>query len=221
MSTHKYLLSRDFQKENRIDESKFLSDLSYEINITVPLVSIEINEDEVIFKFENDLSSNEIDLLTRLVNEHDPDDIHFDRLVIINDEKDPGVHGGTTTAREWMIRDLNKIYGSNTKSWITLENNCFSLSKGYYFITGLCPTLNVGKNKIRLFDVTNNKAIFYGTNSTQGKNTLMGYLNVNNNGDKFRIEQCCQKTRLQTGFGVADNFGGPEIYTSITIKKNY
>ena len=56
--------------------------------------------------------------------------------------------------------------------------------------------------------------------STKNSNILIGYFRVPAAGASYRIEQYCQRDRSQTGFGVATNFGGPEIYTQVTIKKH-
>ncbi len=220
MTTCEFSLSKDFKKDNSIDKVKFIHDIQIQKEFTSELINIDVNDDQVILKFENELSVREQELLREVVETHEPCCCDFDRLAILSDEKEPGVNGGDSVEREWITRDLNKLHGSNIDLWITLNTNTFTLAEGSYFLTGTCRTLNVGKNKLRLFDVTNNKPVFYGMNSTKSSNTFIGYFKVPLNGPEFRIEQCCERARLQTGLGVADNFGGPEIYSQITIKKN-
>lgn len=120
---------------------------------------------------------------------------------------------------EWRTRTLNTVHGSNVNFWVTLAGNEFTLEEGHYFIAANARTFNVGNNQLRLFDVTNNVPVFYGENSDNKLAILKRHLLVPTNGPVFRLEHRCETTQADTGFGVANGFGGPEIYTQVKIQQ--
>ena len=108
MSTYTYSLSKDFTSSHQIDDVKFIHDLQLQSEITTPLVNIDKQGDNVIFKFDHDLSEREQELLLEIIHNHDSCDTIYDRLVILSDEKEKGVHGGSVEKQKWLTRDLNK-----------------------------------------------------------------------------------------------------------------
>lgn len=217
--SYQYLLSVDFLQSHEINDTIFICDLQAHPEITAQLTSIQVEDDNVFLQFDRELTDEEKSSLLEIIHNHNPNNTDFDRFALLSDEKPAGTNGGDVEGQRWLIRDLNKITGSNINSWITLNSNTIILIPGYYFISGILPTLNVGKNQSRLYDITNDRALVYGNNSTSKTNQIIGHFRINSSTCSLRLETFCQRSRLKTGFGVAINNGGPEIYSCITIKK--
>ena len=173
----------------------------------------------VVILLEFSFSVPEISVRVALVAAHGPASDQFESVSILTDERGTGEDGGTFTSGSWQRRDLNTIHGSNVNNWVMLSNNKFSLIEGHYFVSANARSYNSGNNQLRVFDVTNDAPLFYGENSTNNIAILKHHLTVASGWQTFQLEHRCSVTQADTGFGVANSFGGPEIYTQLKIQQ--
>lgn len=218
-STYNYSLENDFSASHNIKVVQFVLEIQNESAITKTLTNIGVDGDSVSFIFESSLSGPEISALDALVEAHIPQSDQYDTVALLTDERGTGEDGGTFTSGAWRVRALNTLHGSNINTWLTLSVNEFSLAQGHYFLSANARSYNVGNNQLRIYDVTNDTSLFYGENSTNNFALLKHHLTVTDEWQVFRLEHRCSITQTQNGLGVANNFGGPEIYTQIKIQQ--
>lgn len=140
----------------------------------------------------------------------------------VRDEKPSGTVGGTGTAGAWNIRTLNTIK-SNTITNASLSSNNISIPSGKYRIKASAPAYMCNTSKLRLFNVTDNIVIDYGTNDHQ--NAIYGGTGI----EEISIEISLSKQteiRLDHYIGVTtggtQTLGiavslGTEVYSKIEI----
>lgn len=146
----------------------------------------------------------------------------------IKDVKSTNTNGGTFTNEEWITRDLN-ILNNIGNTVDNLISNTFTLINGLYFIQVSAPAYGCGGNKIRLFNITDNEVVTYGTSEystfldlvngidTTSRSTLSITINITDT-KTFRIEHRCEITQTDNGFGRATGWGD-EVYTVVNITK--
>lgn len=86
------------------------------------------------------------------------------KVATVVDAKSRGTDGGTATSGIWNIRTLGELIDDN--NLLTFSANKFKLVLGTYFFYIECPAYNVGQHQARLFDVTNNAAVLWGSSET-------------------------------------------------------
>ena len=116
---------------------------------------------------------------------------------------------------------------------VTIASNQFTLGAGNYLIRWQCPAVQVERHQTRFFDVTG-AAAFGSGSSERSTKAMTGYPAETNRvtnksfgaqrvtpvaSNTYRIEHYCTNTISGFGFGIAANFGRPEIYTIIEIFK--
>ncbi len=218
-SAYNYSLENDFIVAHLIHVLQFSLEVQNNENITPNLINIGVEGDTVTLTFDAPLSGGEMAELDTLVETHSPGSDQFDYIAVLSDEKATTINGGTFTSGAWQTRELNTVHGENVDYWVTLSGNEFTLSDGYYFLTVNARSSDVGNNQLRLFDVTNNAPVFYGENSDNKIAFLKNHLTVGEIGPVFRIEHRCDTTQADTGFGIANGFGGPETYTQVKVQQ--
>jgi hypothetical protein len=82
--------------------------------------------------------------------------------VIFADQKAQNTAGGGATSGSWQTRTLNQI-GDADSIGASLLNNEFTLPTGRWLIEWRAPAYLVNGHKSRLFSVTENQAIAYGS----------------------------------------------------------
>ena len=213
-----YLL-QDFLPQNvTLSQTRFLMDIQKTTSIDATLLNIEDTDDSVILNFDRELTPEQEATIQTLLSNHTGNDI-FDTIAYVNDQKPAGVHGGTFQNRIWVERELNTVLGNNIDVWLTLQGNHIILEPGYYTIDGTFRSGRVGNNQVRLRDVTRDEIVFYGPNSSSDEARISGSFYVPNVGPEFAFEHQGRNTKIRTGLGIANNFGGPEIYSQVRVSK--
>ena len=153
----------------------------------------------------------------------DKGDRGLSQIAYIRDEKTSGVAGGTCTASAWNTRILNTLGGDT--SFITLQNNRFTLTPGKYFIEASTPGYQVGMTQAKLKVIETNEDVLVGS-STFSHNTSPSVVHSQIQGEviieqtsTFEVQQNCALTRNLSGLGVPSSFGLKEVYTQVKIIK--
>lgn len=139
--------------------------------------------------------------------------------VIVRDDKAQNTSGGTFTSGAWQKRTLNTLI-DNAGYGASLLSDEFTLPAGKWLIKWSATAFAVSRHQSRLYEVTGNTVVEYGTsessNNTSGSsNASVGQaVQTNSAATKYRIEHKCQTTVATEGFGRADNFG-PERYSFV------
>lgn len=152
-------------------------------------------------------------------------------LIILRDQKASTTDGGTFTSGAWQTRDLNTEV-CDTGNHCTLAGNQFTLDDGVYRITARAPAHRVDPHQIRLFDVvaaavvSEGGLLAYGANAdtiTTADDITIAHLvfrfTVTAGPRAYTIQHRCTTTRATDGFGSANSFGGPEIYTEVILER--
>ena len=160
----------------------------------------------------------------------DPLDIAppFRNYAILKDVKSEGTDGGTFTANQWQVRDLNtEYYDPDGIVALDTSTNIFVLQAGYYFIRFSAPARRVDKHKAVLFRESGTQTIFAHGSSEDSQSTdnfttrsfgvwrgqISGTVNL-------QIRHRCTSTRANNGLGHNVN-AGEELYTIVEIFKEF
>jgi hypothetical protein len=141
------------------------------------------------------------------------------------DSKASGTNGGTFTQGAWQARTLTALaYDSHGLLAAPASGTNFSLPAGTWLIEAQAPAYQVQSHQLRLYNVTAAAVTAHGiTSRTSGANTQsdasLAAVVVLSGATVFRIEHRCSDTTNNTGFGLAANFGGNEIYTMVKVTK--
>lgn len=141
-------------------------------------------------------------------------------LIIIRDEKATASDGGTFLMSAWRIRDLNAVNLDTGSHVVSLASNVLTIPAGTYRCRIRCPSVGVGPNLARLYDVTNAAVIMEGSNDNSRVGTtttsyceIVGRFTLTAN-TAIRVEHKCTSTTATSGFGLATSFSGDaEVYT--------
>lgn len=152
-------------------------------------------------------------------------------IIILRDQKGSGTDGGTFTNGAWRTRELNTEV-VDTGGYCTVAANQFTLANGVYRILASAPGHKVDHHQIRLFDVvaggvvTEGGVLAYGMDVDADNvgdhatvSTLMFRFTVTAGPRAYEIQHQCQTTRATDGFGHANSFGGPEVYTEVRLER--
>ena len=144
------------------------------------------------------------------------------KIAYVKDVKASGVNGGTCNT-SWQTRDLNNLSGDSGVA--SVSGNVITLSAGTYHIDAQVPGYFAGVHMAKLVNAATGVEVSWGTNShshpsagslthsvIQTKVTVTESLSL-------VIQHRCAIERLNQGFGLANGFGGPEVYTSVKIEK--
>lgn len=147
--------------------------------------------------------------------------IPINRTAYLKDLKASGTSGGTFTSGAWQTRTLNTIEGDS--SFLDLDTNEFTLTKGIYDYTVAAPAAECITHKARLYNVTDGAIQDDGINqyAPSGNATtsiVKGRITITEP-KTFRVEHRCSTTRNTNGFGPSTSFGDDEVYTVVEITK--
>jgi len=145
-------------------------------------------------------------------------------IAIFSDEKTNGTSGGTFTNGAWRTRDINTT-NTNTINGCSLSSNQITLAAGTYLIKAKVPAYQVNSHKGSLYNTTDASYTLYGTSESAGNGAydpthsfIEGIFTIA--GSKvFEIKHICQSSISTNGFGLANSFSVPEIYTQIYIER--
>lgn len=145
------------------------------------------------------------------------------QVAFVKDVKADNTNGGTFTSGAWQTRDLNTLEDSD--SIVTsVSSNQFTLPAGQYELIGTADAHATGQHQTR-FENTSDSTFKYGTSSYSdggngGNDPSFTYWEFTIASSKtFELQHRCTITAASNGFGVANNFGGGEIYSQVIIRK--
>jgi len=206
-------------------------DIQEHAGITADFVSIRDTGIMTIITFSRSLTVSEKDILDTLISTHNPNSypppIEVGHIATMTDNKLPGTNGGTFTKGSWVTRDLNTVNGINVGSWISLTNNTFILLPGTYIIQASAPAHNVGGHSIRIYNVSESTVVLEGSNAvannnkssimTQTISSITGTIVVTGSLQTFTLQHRCSNSYDTSGLGVANGYGGSEIYSIVSV----
>ena len=144
------------------------------------------------------------------------------KIAYVKDVKASGVNGGTCNT-SWQTRSLNDVSGDS--GVVSVSNSIITLSPGTYHIDAQVPGYFAGVHMAKLVNAVTGVEVSWGTNAhshpsagslthsvIQSKITVSESLSL-------VIQHRCAIERLNQGFGLANGFGGPEVYTTVKIEK--
>lgn len=145
-------------------------------------------------------------------------------VAYIKDQRASGVHGGSCVlATGWNTRQLNSLSGDT--SFISLSNNQIILQPGKYIFEAHAPAYAVAQHQAKLKSISGGNDVLYGTtmvsnptNASTAHSVITGEIVISET-TIFEIQHRCAAEKLNFGFGIAANFGTPEIYTQVKIIK--
>lgn len=144
-------------------------------------------------------------------------------MMHVQDHKSGTTFGGAFTTGAWRTRDLNTIIINNING-ASLSTNIITLPAGKYYIEAEAPAAYIYIHKIRVYDLTANAALFYGTTQrsdltypgmTPSKGAKTVDLLVQSN---ISLQHSAYGSHAD-GFGIGYNEGGVNIYSDLKIWK--
>jgi len=145
---------------------------------------------------------------------------------LLADVKGSGTNGGTFTSGAWQTRNLTtEVHDSAGIVTLNATTGNFTLGNGTYRIAASAPALFVSSHQARLFNVTGNSVVAYGTSEysntadAQTRSFVDTVVAITSGPTVFRLEHRCFTTRSNTGFGGNVGFGGDEIYSTVRIER--
>lgn len=141
--------------------------------------------------------------------------------ILIIDQKDYNVGGGTFTAGSWQTRDLTDII-TDTGGNASLSANEITLAEGTYECYIRCPAFNVRRHIARLQKTNGGGSVVilgsseHSVSYGQTESVIVGRFTVAEN-DKFKVQHMGQQTQSTTGFGINNNF--TDVDNTYTIAK--
>jgi len=144
--------------------------------------------------------------------------------MIAVDQKAANTSGGTTTAGTFLTRNLNTIL-SNTIAGATVTANQFTLPAGNYNIKWWAPAYNCARHKSKLRNITDAVDVAMGSSeyalgTADVQTSSFGSVDVSLGSAKtFEIQHRVQNAQTGDGFGVAANFGVPEVFTIVEVTR--
>ncbi|AYV86023.1 MAG: hypothetical protein Solivirus3_23 [Solivirus sp.] len=218
MTEYDYSLSTDFPAPHEVSETQLIEQIHLS-TISGTLDSIDVSGDTVALTFVDPLSGGDKTTLDGIVAAHVPQPEIYDSTAIIRDEKSTTTNGGNLTQGVWTTRNLNTTYGYNVYFFVSVASNIFTLQPGHYLISAVVKSSGIGTNQLRIYDVTNSAPLFYGNNSTGDDSDLQGYINTDTV-NQYSLQQFAAGSSVITnGLGVANSFGGPEVYVDVRIEQ--
>ena len=151
------------------------------------------------------------------------------QIMLVEDQKESSVHGGTFTNGAWRSRDLNTVL-VNTIVGATLQNNQITLPPGTYDVSAKAPAYGVGKNVAILADSANNllltgtSAFSYTVYPSQVTSDILGRI-VLVTSTVIQVLHLGEQTLATNGFGISHYMSSTyaplvnNVYTRILIRK--
>lgn len=146
----------------------------------------------------------------------------YGQLMIVAHEVASGANGGDFNNGAWLTRPINTLR-YNAITGATLAANQITLPAGRYRILANSHANDVGQHQARLWSVSDNAALIYGTTTygsggAESDSVINGVITLAAT-KVIRIEHRCKNGNLGDGFGAAAGFGGKEVYAIMEIEK--
>ena len=146
------------------------------------------------------------------------------QVMHVQDQKPAGTSGGTFTSGAWRTRDLNTV-NANTIPGAILANNQVTLPAGTYDITASAPGYRTDYHCIALFSVTANSELANGTPEhasnayqVQNRSFLVARITLPAT-TVMELRHRSTVTQSTNGLGNSANFGLPEVYSILFIRR--
>lgn len=132
------------------------------------------------------------------------------RWAVIEDQKTAGTAGGTFTSSAWRTRVLNTIVYDSGGIVASLASNQIVFGAGTYLLFAIVPAFTTNRHQTRLYNATAASVTQVGTNAfnTGSAATTSSYIVgvfVANGTDAYEVQNQCQNTQADNGFGVSIN----------------
>ena len=144
--------------------------------------------------------------------------------ILIRDEKANNTQGGTFTSGIWHTRDLNTIV-DDAGNHASLAANQITLAAGTYRVKAKTPAFDVSSNRCKLYNITDTSDIIPGSSNYAApggdvfNNAPLAGRFIINSPKVLELQHRSSGFKVNTGYGVATNFGEVEIYSSIEFWK--
>lgn len=146
-------------------------------------------------------------------------------MIILEDRKATGTHGGDFNNGAWRTRDLNTEV-TDAGGYCALAANEFTLAAGTYRIRAKAPAYAVNAHQARLYSVTGAAALAYGSSEVAGAgddtqtSSEIEYYGSFLISTTLRIEHACETTNAGDGFGQGTNLAATEVFTQVWIERH-
>ncbi len=144
-------------------------------------------------------------------------------VAYLKDIKPNNTTGGGCTAGSYAKHDLTTIEGNS--SLVTLASSEFTLKAGTYELNGYSTMSSANRHRAKIRNITTGTDAILGdsaytTSSTNvhTKSFFDGIIVVPSD-QTFQLQYRCETTDSSDGLGVASNFGEPELFALVKIRK--
>ncbi len=144
-------------------------------------------------------------------------------VAYLKDIKPNNTTGGGCTAGSYAKHDLTTIEGNS--SLVTLASSEFTLKAGTYELNGYSTMSSANRHRAKIRNITTGTDAILGdsaytTSSTNvhTKSFFDGIIVVPSD-QTFQLQYRCETTDASDGLGVASNFGEPELFALVKIRK--
>ncbi len=136
----------------------------------------------------------------------------------LHDSKATTTDGGTFTLGAWRKRTVTE--DQDTGNNVSVASSVITLEAGTYDCLITCPAYAVTLHQARLYNTADTAVTIYGTNGRAPTgadahmvdSVIRGRFTITAQ-KTFEIQHRGSSTNADTGFGIANDFGGDEIYT--------
>lgn len=146
------------------------------------------------------------------------------QIIHVQDEKAPGVPGGTFTAGSYLVRMLN-VVKTNSIPGASLAGNQITLPAGTYELDASAPAQFVYGHKAIFYNVSDAQTTLVGqiayADKTYGGasvSRVVGRFSIAAQ-KTFELRHRCTSTYATSGFGQSLKFGDVEIYSDVIVRK--
>lgn len=143
--------------------------------------------------------------------------------ILLQHQTASGVNAGTCTSGAWRTVPLtNEVY--DTGSNCSLSSNQFTLAAGTYEAWALSPYADVtARVQCRLYNTTGSTVLCYGESvySTGAivESKILGDVFTIAASQALELQQQCDATGTNFGFGVANSFGNTNIHAQVFLRR--
>jgi hypothetical protein len=144
----------------------------------------------------------------------------------IVDRKAPDQGGGNFASGAWRTRDLNTIRFDIGDNVVSVNAGEVRIKAGRYHCSASAPAYRVRRHQMRVFNVTDNQVIGYGTSEysdsgtgpAQNRSMIEFYLELDQE-SAIRLEHICHTSLNTHGLGVNSSFGGESVYATLSCER--
>lgn len=144
--------------------------------------------------------------------------------ILIREEQATGVDGGTFTSGAWRTRALN-TETVDTGSHAAVAASQVTLQAGTYRFRGWTVGYDCDNHQCRLQNITAGTTVAFGSNNRSKNTDAGGHPSLIEGrftiaaATVFELQHRCQTTKATNGLGLANSFGGTEVYASILFER--